>query len=622
MKPVSGEDIARAMEFFGPVNWQLSSPQEIRFGSKGSVAFNRDEQTYYDFEIEQGGHLDQLLPEIKPAPNCVELVVEKYDYVDEDGVLLYQQRRYEPKRFMPRAPDGQGGWREGHGCLDGIRRVPYCLPEILAADEVIVCEGEKDANAARALGLCATSKGAGSWDDMAHLLAGKRVYVVPDNDKGGATQARKAFDALVTVADSASYCEITKGMGDKADLADWLAVNDPATLMDVLHSFESRERVTASQFRAFEMAAVEPRKWLYGKHLIRGYVSATVSPGGVGKTTLELTDAIALATGRDLMGARVPERVRVWHYNLEDPRDELMRRVWAICRQFDIDPVELEGWLYLDSGRDCKMVVAEPMDGLVVATPAVGQVIAEMEKRDISVLQVDPLVKSHYAEENDNKQIDAVLDVFGDIAKRCGAAIDLVHHTRKPPQGFVAVAGDINTARGAGALAGAVRAARTVTPMSDKEADGFGIEHSRRAWYVRVDDAKGNMSAPAGEAIWFERHSIELGQGDYVGALAPWTPPDPFDGLGIDRCQRVLWAISNGLEDGQRYLLTNKSNSPRWAGQLLVNEGINVASARAVLKTWVGSKLLFMDNYHNPVRRKPEDGLFADMSKMPGKIDE
>tara|TARA_R100001443_G_scaffold110848_1_gene123048 strand:- start:106 stop:1473 length:1368 start_codon:yes stop_codon:yes gene_type:complete len=453
---------------------------------------------------------------------------------------------------------------------------------------------------------------------MAHLLAGKRVYVVPDNDKGGATQARKAFDALVTVADSASYCDITKGMGDKADLADWLAVNDPATLMDVLHSFESRQRVTASQFRAFEMAAVEPRKWLYGKHLIRGYVSATVSPGGVGKTTLELTDAVALATGRDLMGARVPERVKVWHYNLEDPRDELMRRVWAICRQFDIDPVELEGWLYLDSGRDCKMVVAEPMDGLVVATPAVGQVIAEMEKRDISVLQVDPLVKSHYAEENDNKQIDAVLDVFGDIAKRCGAAIDLVHHTRKPPQGFVAVAGDINTARGAGALAGAVRAARTVTPMSDKEADGFGIEHSRRAWYVRVDDAKGNMSAPAGEAVWFERHSIELGQGDYVGALAPWTPPDPFDGLGIDRCQRVLWQISAGLDDEQRYLLTNKSNSPRWAGQLLVDEGINRASAKAVLKTWVGSGLLFMDNYHNPVRRKPEDGLFVDMSKMPG----
>ena len=126
------------------------------------------------------------------------------------------------------------------------------------------------------------------------------------------------------------------------------------------------------------------------------------------------------------------------------------------------------------------------------------------------------------------------------------------------------------------------------------------------------------MSAPAGEAIWFERHSIELGQGDYVGALAPWTPPDPFDGLGIDRCQRVLWQINDGRDDEQRYLLTNKSNSPRWAGQLLVDEGINRAAARAVLKAWTESGLLFMDNYHNPVRRKPEDGLFVDLGKMPG----
>ena len=350
MKPVSGEDISKASEVFGAVNWQLSSPQEIRFGKHGSVAFNREEQTYFDFDAWVGGHIDHLLPDVTPAPNCISLVIEKYDYVDESGVLLHQQRRYEPKKFRPRAPDGHGGWIEGEGCLDGVRRVPYCLPEVMAADEIIICEGEKDANAARALGLCATSRGAGSWDELAHHFIGKRVYVVADNDKGGKQQARKAFDALGAVADSASYCDITKGMGDKADLYDWLAVNDPATLMDVLHSFESRERVTASQFRAFEMAAVEPRKWLYGKHLIRGYVSATVSPGGVGKTTLELSDAIALATGKTIMGARVPERVRVWHYNLEDPRDELMRRVWAICRQFDIDPMELEGWLYLDTG--------------------------------------------------------------------------------------------------------------------------------------------------------------------------------------------------------------------------------------------------------------------------------
>ena len=41
------------------------------------------------------------------------------------------------------------------------------------------------------------------------------------------------------------------------------------------------------------------------------------------QTTLALTEAIALATGRPLLGVEVPEKVNVWHYNLEDPLDEL-----------------------------------------------------------------------------------------------------------------------------------------------------------------------------------------------------------------------------------------------------------------------------------------------------------
>ena len=400
--------------------------------------------------------------------------------------------------------------------------------------------------------------------------------------------------------------------------ADWNDVWVSEGREAVLDGVQSRiVRVMASGFSAADMRSVEPRRWLYGKHLIRGYVSATVSPGGVGKTTLELTEAIALATGRDLLGVAVRERVRVWHYNLEDPRDELLRRAWAICERFDIDPSELEGWLFLDSGRDCKMIVAEPMDGIVAPTVAAEQVIEQMQRLDIGLLQVDPLVKAHYAEENDNKQIDAVLDVFADVAKRCGAAIDLVHHTRKPPSGFVATAGDINTARGAGALAGAVRSARTITPMSDKEAEGFDILPARRSWYVRVDDAKGNMSAPSADAVWFERHSVELMQGDYVGVLAPWSPPDPFDGLGVDGARRALLLIGEGLDDGQRYTWTQRS-AARWAGTVLVQMGIADGAAKTIIRAWQQSGVLFSDEYKNPVRRRSDEGLFVDFDKLPG----
>jgi len=606
----------QARERFGEPNRRLSTAKEMRFGTHGSVSVNMETGDYYDFEAEQGGKLAEV--EVVPAPNAPRLIVKKYDYVDAAGDLVYQVVRWMPKTFRQRRPDGAGGWIWN---LDDVRLVPYRLPDIRAATDVVVVEGEKDADALAALGICATTKpmGSGSWpEELTPYFEGKRVWVVPDNDDVGRKTAERTAAALSAVAASVTVADLCAGMKPKADVSDWLAVNDADGLMPALRSFEPRLRVVASGFSASDMRAVEPRQWLYGKHLIRGYVSATVSPGGVGKTTLELIEAIALATARPLLGVSVKERVRVWHYNLEDPRDELLRRAWAICEHFGIPPVELEGWLFLDSGRDCKMIVAEPEDGVVVPTVAAEQVIEQMQRHGISVLQVDPMVKAHYAEENDNKQIDAVLDVFADIAKRCGAAVDLVHHTRKPPSGFVAVAGDINTARGAGALAGAVRSARTITPMSDREGEAFDIQPERRSWYVRVDDAKGNMSAPARDAVWFERHSVELAQGDWVGVLAPWSPPDPFEGLGVENARYALNLIEAGLEDGQRYTATAKAGTARWAGNVLLDMGVGEGAAKLVLRTWMSNGLLRTDKYRNPIRRREDTGLFVDFDKMPG----
>jgi len=605
-----------ARERFGEPNKRLSTRQEMRFGTHGSVSVNVETGDYYDFEVESGGKLAEV--EVKPAPNAPRLIVQKYDYIAESGELAYQVVRYLPKTFRQRRPDGSGGWKWN---LDDVRLVPYRLFDLRSATDVVVVEGEKDADALAAVGICATTKpmGSGSWpDELTPYFEGKRVWVVPDNDDVGRKTAERTAAALSAVAASVTVADLCAGMKPKADVSDWLAVNDADMLMPALRSFEPRLRVVASGFSANDMRAVEPRQWLYGKHLIRGYVSATVSPGGVGKTTLELIEAIALATARPLLGVPVRERVRVWHYNLEDPRDELMRRVWAICEHYSIPPVELEGWLFLDSGRDCKMIVAEPVDGVVVPAVAAEQVIEQMQRWDIGVLQVDPLVKSHYAEENDNKQIDAVLDVFADIAKRCGAAIDLVHHTRKPPSGFVATAGDINTARGAGALAGAVRSARTITPMSEKESEAFDIDPSRRGWYIRVDDAKGNMSAPSSEAVWCERHTVELAQGDYVGVLAPWSPPDPFEGLGVDGARRALNSIDAGLDDGQRYTATARAGTNRWAGCVLLDMGLGEGSAKTILRTWMSNNVLVVGEYHNPIRRRSDKGLFVDFDKMPG----
>src|SRR4051812_1961197 len=37
-------------------------------------------------------------------------IVAKYEYRDKDGALLYQVLRKNPKGFVQRRPDGEGGW--------------------------------------------------------------------------------------------------------------------------------------------------------------------------------------------------------------------------------------------------------------------------------------------------------------------------------------------------------------------------------------------------------------------------------------------------------------------------------------------------------------------------------
>src|SRR5205823_5672164 len=92
-----------------------------------------------------------------------------------------------------------GGWVGGKGAMKGVERTLYGLPEVLAADEVAIVEGEKDADNLRAAGLVATTnvEGAEKWQArFAAILAGKRAIVIPDNDDAGRRHAARIAASL------------------------------------------------------------------------------------------------------------------------------------------------------------------------------------------------------------------------------------------------------------------------------------------------------------------------------------------------------------------------------------------------------------------------------------------
>ena len=166
-------------------------------------------------------------------------VVATYDYRAEDGRILYQAVRFEPKGFAQRRPDGRGGW--GYR-LGDVRHVPYRLPELMGADPaapVCLCEGEQDADRLAALGFVATTNaaGAGQWrPEYGEALRGRVVAIFEDNDDAGRKRTAEVGMALAGVAAEVRVLALP-GLPERGDASDWLdAGGDPTELRRLIEA--------------------------------------------------------------------------------------------------------------------------------------------------------------------------------------------------------------------------------------------------------------------------------------------------------------------------------------------------------------------------------------------------
>lgn len=163
-------------------------------------------------------------PSIPTQPRPKQEFVESYDYVDENGVLLFQKLRYidefGKKTFRQRKPDGKGGWEYS---LGDVPKVLYNLPAVIKAKQenfpIWLVEGEKDANTLIELGLVATTMpgGAGKWLEIhTEALAGALVEIIADNDEVGKQHAVKVCDELLAAGSDAQVwiCPSAKDISD------------------------------------------------------------------------------------------------------------------------------------------------------------------------------------------------------------------------------------------------------------------------------------------------------------------------------------------------------------------------------------------------------------------------
>jgi len=398
-----------------------------------------------------------------------------YDYHDESGALLFQVIRREckgagaqpcplhKKRFRQRAPR-PAGWRTGKGALDGVRRVPYRLPELLAAAEahqpVVIVEGEKDANRVAAEGIAATTAPGGvtgGWDDewSPWLRGASAVTVVADRDPAGYLRARTTVESLRRAGVSPVRIALPKPTHRTADYSDhaaagygfeelveveladlvWredaaeTAASEPAEVLREVARLEVRERArqlvgdkrAAEEFTrppsrrtvADELAVEEPPLPYTVEQLHpEGGNSLLTAQYKAGKTTLALNILRALADDEPFLDgfpvAPLDGRVALWNYELSDRylRDQL--------RALKIRNPDRAAVLNL---RDFRM----PLRAKVAEDFAVEW----LTERAVVFWITDPFGAAYDGDENNNAEVRDWLKVI-DVIKRRAGVRDLV----------------------------------------------------------------------------------------------------------------------------------------------------------------------------------------------------
>lgn len=352
-------------------------------------------------------------------------------------------------------------------------------------------------------------------------------------------------------------------------------------------------------------ATIPPRRWLYGSYLVRGFVTVLVAPGGTGKTAYAIGVALSLATGISILGDHIFEPVNVAVINLDDPIDELDRRVAALTIRHKIPRASIDGRLFLDDGDRGLTMAAIGDDGYNVIYPDVDALIEQIKKHDIGLIICDPFAESHSLEENSNPHMVKAASAWRNVARATDCAVLLVHHVRKGD------ASGIDAARGAKALTDSARIGLLMSGMNDQDGEAFGVDQADRWQYVRLDDAKRNM-APAQQAKWFKLEQVPLGntmldrlypRGDNVGAIAPWDPLPLWQSTSTTDLNRVLDLIAAGPEPGVLYTKSKQGGGGRWCGLAICQTlGVAEGAAKQLVAKWLETGLLFEKEYKHKTR--------------------
>ncbi len=354
-------------------------------------------------------------------------------------------------------------------------------------------------------------------------------------------------------------------------------------------------------YNMFNALTLPRREWVYGYDYIKKYISVTASAGGIGKTSAIIVEALAIATGKDLLGTPVKEQTNVWIINLEDPISEMQMRTIAAMQHYNIKPEEIKGRLFMD-GEDTMQITlaAESRDGLITNDDMLAAMTRKIKENNIGAVILDPFVSAHLVNENSNGSIQAVVAMLRKLARDTNSSVQLVHHIRKG-NGDDAT---IDSVRGAGSLIGAARAARVINRITPEDAMALGVDEHEALGIFRVDDGKANLAPPSDKAVYRRMQSVEIANGEHIGVATEFKLPDLFDGVTADNA-RAVQKLVNEAEANQTPYKANVQ-AKQYVGHAVAEElkldmekAGDKAKVKAIVKQWMKTNVLKLSEMYD-----------------------
>lgn len=260
-----------------------------------------------------------------------------YEYTDaNDRVTHYvgriEARGGERKRFVPityGVLDGKRGW---HRKSPSAPRPLYGLNRLAHAPDapVLICEGEKAADAAQALfpdHACVSWSNGAESVDKADLspLKGRRVIIWPDNDEPG----QRAATYLRGKLPSASVLRVDD-LDEGDDAADIGNLDDPAEWLQARLDKSKSRILSGAEF----MATFVPPDYIIDGLVQRTRLYACTSKTGHGKTAVWLYLGCMVMTGRHVGNLETTQGDVIFLAG-ENP-DDLCGRMHAACKEYGI----------------------------------------------------------------------------------------------------------------------------------------------------------------------------------------------------------------------------------------------------------------------------------------------